>query len=48
MPLAIEIFDKILESGWLYWSKRHLREFLESGDFARQDSLMDNNSSSRI
>jgi hypothetical protein len=39
MPLAIQIFDKILESGWLYWDRKLLREFLQSGDFTRQKGL---------
>ena len=42
MPLAIQIFDKILESGWFYWNKKHLREFLQSGDFTRQGGFEDN------
>jgi hypothetical protein len=39
MPLAIQIFDKILENGWLYWNRNLLRDFLKSHENTRQSGL---------
>jgi hypothetical protein len=36
MHRSIQIFDKILESGWIYWNRNLLKEFLKSGDVTRQ------------
>ena len=39
MSLSILIFDKILESGWLYWDKITLNEFVTTYDTSRQLEL---------